>query len=50
MTRELITVESDATLVHSLSVMFDHKFRHLPVLENGQVAGVLSCRDIPANY
>jgi signal-transduction protein with cAMP-binding, CBS, and nucleotidyltransferase domain len=50
MTTDPITVDSDASLVHSLSTMFEHKFRHLPVLENGQVCGVLSCRDIPADY
>jgi CBS domain-containing protein len=50
MSKELVTVEFDATLVHSLTKMFEHKFRHLPVLRNGRVAGVLSCRDIPASY
>ena len=50
MTKDPITVGTDASLVHSLSTMFEHKFRHLPVMEDGRVAGVLSCRDIPADY
>jgi CBS domain-containing protein len=50
MTRDPITVESDASLVHSLKTMLENKVRHLPVLESGQVRGVLSCRDIPAEY
>ena len=50
MTRDPITVNSDTSLVNSLTIMFDHKFRHLPVLEDERVIGVLSCRDIPAEY
>jgi CBS domain-containing protein len=50
MTKDPITIESDASLVESFSTMFEHKFRHLPVLMEGRVIGVLSCRDIPANY
>jgi CBS domain-containing protein len=50
MTKDPITIASEASLVDSFSEMFVHKFRHLPVLEQGRVVGVLSCRDIPANY
>ena len=50
MTKDPVTVESKASLVQSLTTMFEQKFRHLPVLENGRVVGVLSCRDIPAGY
>jgi CBS domain-containing protein len=50
MTEDPTTVGSDASIVQSFSVMFENKFRHLPVLEDGQVVGVLSCRDIPADY
>jgi len=50
MTADPITVSAEASLVTSLRLMFDHRFRHLPVLEGERVIGVLSCRDIPADY
>jgi len=50
MTPDPITVLASASLVSSLRVMFEHKFRHLPVIEGDDVIGVLSCRDIPADY
>lgn len=50
MTPDPITVDADTSLVRSLSTMFEHGFRHLPVLQNGQVVGVLSCRDVPPDY
>jgi CBS domain-containing protein len=50
MTKSPITIASDASLVEGFATMFKHRFRHLPVLEQGRVVGMLSCRDIPANY
>lgn len=50
MTADPVTVAAGASLVGSLKVMFEHRFRHLPVLEDERVIGVLSCRDIPAEY
>ena len=50
MTKDPVTVTSDTALVPSLTIMFEHKFRHLPVLESERVVGVLSCRDIPTSY
>ncbi len=50
MTKHPITVDANTSLVNSLTIMFKHGFRHLPVLENERVIGVLSCRDIPAEY
>jgi len=50
MTKDPVTVDKNVSLVNSLSIMFEHKFRHLPVLDNERVVGVLSCRDIPADY
>jgi CBS domain-containing protein len=50
MTANPITVSAEASLVTSLRLMFEHKFRHLPVVEGEHVIGVLSCRDIPADY
>ncbi len=50
MTRDPITIEADDSLVNSLTIMLDHRFRHLPVMKDERVIGVLSCRDIPAEY
>jgi CBS domain-containing protein len=50
MTRDPVTVASDSTLVQALKTMFESGIRHLPVMERGRFAGVLSCRDIPADY
>jgi CBS domain-containing protein len=50
MTKAMISVQSDSTLVRSLSIMFEHKFRHLPVMEGDRLIGIGSCRDIPATY
>jgi CBS domain-containing protein len=50
MTADPITVSPETSLVRSLTTMFEHRFRHLPVLEGDRVIGVLSCRDIPADY
>jgi CBS domain-containing protein len=50
MTRDPVSVDSNASLVHSLSIMFEHKLRHLPIQKDGKVVSVLSCRDMPASY
>jgi len=50
MTKDLITVDGDVSLVRCLDTMVQHNFRHLPVLNNGKLIGVLSCRDIPVHY
>jgi len=49
MTKDPVTVDSEDSLVHTLSIMFEHKFRHLSIQQDGKVVGVLSCRDIPAS-
>lgn len=50
MTRQPETIDSGRPLVHGLSVMLGNHHRHLPVLENGRVVGMLSCRDVPTDY
>lgn len=50
MTRDPVTVDAEAALVHCLDTMLEHQFRHLPVLDGERLVGVLSCRDIPVNY
>ena len=46
MSRRPVTIDSDASVGHALDVMLEHGFRHLPVLEDGELAGVVSMRDI----
>lgn len=46
MTRNPITIDAEASVGHALDVMLERGFRHLPVLEEGRLAGVVSMRDI----
>jgi CBS domain-containing protein len=46
MTREMITILSEQTLEESLRVMTEHHIRHLPVMENGRLVGMVSMRDV----
>jgi len=46
MTRDPITVGPDEDVEIALSTMLDHGFRHLPVVENGEVIGIVSIRDL----
>ena len=50
MTPDPVTVGVGASLVDSLTIMLERRFRHLPLVEGERVMGVLSCRDIPADY
>lgn len=46
MTAELITVSSDEHIDECVALMKQHHIRHLPVVDDGQVVGVLSLRDL----
>ena len=46
MTREVITVTPQHTVNKCMSVMTDNHFRHLPVLEDGKVVGIVSIGDV----
>lgn len=46
MTRDPITIDAGATLDEALSSMDHHDVRHLPVLEDGSLVGVLSDRNL----
>jgi CBS domain-containing protein len=46
MTSELITVTSDEHVDECVALMKEHHIRHLPVSDEGQLAGVLSLRDL----
>ena len=46
MTTEVFTISPDATAGECMAHMTDRHIRHLPVLEGGRVAGVISVGDI----
>ncbi len=45
MTRDLVTVEPQTTAVDALRLMNEIGFRHLPIVEEGRVYGIISLRD-----
>lgn len=47
MTADPVTVNVDETIKAAAEIMFDHWFRHLPVVDgSGAVVGVISLRDL----
>ena len=46
MTKDMYTVRMDTSVEQSMALMDEHHFRHLPVVENGQMLGILSIRDV----
>lgn len=49
MTPKVFTVEPDMTVLDCMVIMNDKKFRHLPVMQDDKVVGVLSVSDIVNN-
>lgn len=50
MTADPVTVEIDDAISDALAAKLGDAFRHLPVMNNGKLCGILSFRDIPAEY
>ena len=48
MTPDPITAPTDMPLDEAAQIMVDHGFRHLPVVDEGQVVGVVSLRRVVA--
>ena len=46
MVREVITCERADTVNHLMSVMTDRRVRHLPVVEDGLLVGIVSIGDV----
>jgi CBS domain-containing protein len=46
MTRDPMTVGPEEEVEVALRVMLDHGFRHLPVMEGGELIGLVSIRDL----
>ncbi len=45
MTKNVITVEYDATVDQCMTIMTEKKLRHLPVVEDGALCGIISIGD-----
>ena len=45
MTRDCQTIAPDKPLGHALHMMYEGRFRHVPVVENGTPLGMVSARD-----
>lgn len=46
MTRDVFTCSRDDTLEQLMAEMTTHRFRHLPVVENGKLMGLVSIGDV----
>ncbi len=46
MTTELITAGPDAAIQDVMDVMVEQRIRHLPILENGELTGIISIGDV----
>ncbi len=46
MTRELMVASPDFTIDEAMSLMTEHRFRHLPVLAGGRAIGMISIGDL----
>lgn len=46
MTKNVISVAPDADIVECMILMTENKIRHLPVLEDGKLTGIVSIGDI----
>ena len=46
MTSKVVFIRPDQSIEECMALMTDKRFRHLPVLEEGQLAGILSIGDV----
>ncbi len=46
MTRDVVTVTREDTIVHCIALSHKHHIRHLPVVEEGKAIGMISLRDL----
>jgi CBS domain-containing protein len=46
MRRGVVTVTPTATISHVMSLMTRHRVRHMPVLRDGKLAGIISIGDV----
>ena len=48
MTDKMYTVTTSTSIEHCLALMIRYRFRHLPVVEEGMLMGIISMRDAVA--
>ncbi len=46
MTDDVVTCKRDDTINEAMQTMVDHAFRHLPVVEDGELKGLVSISDV----
>ena len=46
MSAEVLTCEKDATVNELMSIMTERRFRHIPVVEDGKLTGIVSIGDV----
>ena len=46
MTPKVVTVTRDDTIEHVMQTMTDGRFRHVPVVEDGRLIGIISIGDV----
>ncbi len=46
MTRKIVTCRREATADQVLTIMTDKRFRHIPVIENGEMIGLITQGDV----
>ena len=46
MTKELITVTREFKIDKCMELMIEHRIRHLPILENKKIVGIISIGDV----
>jgi CBS domain-containing protein len=50
MTRNVVSCTSKATIEEIMDIMTNGRFRHLPVVEGGKLAGIISIGDVVKHH
>ena len=46
MTSKVITIDTDTTVAECLTLMTENRIRHLPVIQDDQIVGILTIGDV----
>jgi acetoin utilization protein AcuB len=50
MTRNLVTLSSEANVAEALVLCRERRIRHIPILEEGRLVGIVSDRDLSLRF